>query len=150
MPVYAQMKWDEKTSTFLVIFHFDDDFSKPNLRTSPMLFGTKPESKRINQIIYQRDRPGSYKEPGFQYTKRTVLTWAPSHTETALLSDLLQWANIINGFKSPVKLELRKYLEIFILNKNGEKEHENCFVDTTNLRKKLVSKKCFLVLEKDI
>ena len=34
MPIYVQWKWQKRTKSFLVIFHFIDDFSKPNLRMS--------------------------------------------------------------------------------------------------------------------
>jgi hypothetical protein len=40
MPIFVQWKWDETRKSFLVVFHFYNDFSKPNLRIrkySPVL-----------------------------------------------------------------------------------------------------------------
>jgi hypothetical protein len=32
MPVFVEWRWREKTKSFLLIFHFYDDFSRTNLR----------------------------------------------------------------------------------------------------------------------
>ena len=35
-----------------------------------------------------------------------IFSWAPSHTEQGLIGSLLNLANIVNGYKSPLKNEL--------------------------------------------
>ena len=95
MPILVQWKWKERTKTFLVIFRFIDDFSKPNLRVK----------------IYS-----SY---GANAPARADMTWAPSHVELGLLSELLGYANIIDGLSGDVKTELRKKLEILFEEKGA-------------------------------
>ncbi len=43
---------------------------------------------------------------------RTITTWAPSHVEIGLLSELLAYANIINGFKVWEREKLIPHLDI--------------------------------------
>lgn len=43
--------------------------------------------------------------------KKAWRTWAPSHPELVLLTELLSYANRINGFKEFEKGELRAKLE---------------------------------------
>ena len=50
--------------------------------------------------------PSSIFEP-----KRAWMTWAPSHPELALLSELLHYANRINGLKEEQKNKIRLDLE---------------------------------------
>jgi hypothetical protein len=90
MPILVQWKWEERTKSFLVVFHFYDDFSKPNLRM------------RV------------YKAP--KVRAKAVLTWAPSHVELGLLSDILRYANIIDGLDEAVKRKLREKLELLEMN----------------------------------
>lgn len=105
MPILVQWKWQEKTKTFLVIFHFYDDFSKPNLRLKKRIldgvdtfqtkqFSTYPVTER------NRNAPKEWK------IEKPILTWAPSHIDLALLSDLLTFANIVNGLPDDVKRDL--------------------------------------------
>ena len=91
MPILVQWKWKERTKSFLVIFHFYDDYSKPNLRTKKRKFKGK----------------------GVEFERATI-TWAPSHLELGLLSELLSYANIINGLKETEKRALRRDLEIAV------------------------------------
>jgi hypothetical protein len=79
MPIFVQWKWQEKTKSFLVIFHFFDDYSKPNLRIKKDL----------------------------KYPK---ITWSPSHVELALFSELLSYANIIDGLTETEKRKLKAKL----------------------------------------
>jgi len=95
MPVFVQWKWIERTKSFLVIFHFYDDFSKPNLRIK------KYEKKQLGMIS-----SSEVLEP-----RKAWITWAASHIELALLSELLSYANIINGLKEAKKRKLRSKLE---------------------------------------
>jgi len=43
---------------------------------------------------------------------KALLTWAPSHVELGLLSDILRYANIIDGLNENVKRKLREKLEM--------------------------------------
>lgn len=91
MPIFIEWKWEERAQSLLAIFHFYDDFSKPNLR------------------LMDSDKA---REPRFVFTKnarpveRSWITWAPSHTDMALLMQMLCYANIINGLKPSEKREL--------------------------------------------
>ena len=96
MPIFVQWKWVEKTKTFLVIFHFYDDYSKPNIR-----FKNK-----------------KFKDGSFEF-ERPMITWSPSHPELGLLSELLSYANLVNGLKEWKKRELRINLEITTDEGNG-------------------------------
>ena len=89
MPILVQWKWQERTKSFLVIFHFTDDYSETNLRMETF-----------------------YPFPGLPSPlKNTRMTWAPSHVEMALLSDILSYANLINGLKETEKEDLRDKLQ---------------------------------------
>jgi len=93
MPILVQWKWQEKTKSFLVIFHFYDDYSKTNLRIKNTLIEGK---------------------------HRSLMTWAPSHVELALLAEMLRYANVIDGLDESAKRELRKGLEIMFVE---DKQH---------------------------
>jgi len=95
MPILVQWKWKEKTKSFLVIFHFYDDYSKPNIRFKKKKF---------------KDEKSEFERP--------MITWAPSHPELGLLSELLSYANIVNGLKETEKRELRKDLQIALEEEN--------------------------------
>ena len=97
MPVYVQWKWEEKTKTYLVIFHFLDTFDKPNLRM-----------KNVPRIDFKRSPNKIHLAP----PKPTpIMTWAPSHPELGLLSEVLSYANIINGLDYGKKREIKDWLE---------------------------------------
>jgi len=89
MPILVKWKWRDQTKTFLVIFYFFDDYSKTNLRIQKI-----PEEW---QEIYPQ--------------KETCMSWAPSHIELGLLSELLRYANIVDGLNDSKKRELRVKLE---------------------------------------
>jgi len=95
MPIFARWKWQEKTKSYLLIFRFIDDFSKPNLRIK-----THPKSHKA------------------------YVTWAPTHIELGLLSELLGYANIINGFSETAKRELRKKLEVIYTDRDTNHMNE--------------------------
>ena len=94
MPVFVEWKWKEKTKTFLVIFHFYDDFSKSNLRIK------KYEKGHLLMLT-----PNKAIDP-----MKAWMTWAPSHPDLALLTELLSYANIVNGLKEFEKRDLRTKL----------------------------------------
>jgi len=102
MPIMVQWEWQELTKSFLVIFHFYDDFIKTNVRLKKMKFKNDLNARS------EFERP--------------TITWAPSHPELGLLSELLSYANIINGFKEGRKRKLRKDLEVAV---KGEVKGEN-------------------------
>lgn len=87
MPIFVQWKWMERPDkpSFLVVFHFIDDYSKSNLRT-------------INP-----------KEVHFWNEVRGWITWAPSHLEEALLADILRYANMVDGLS---EYKLRKLRDV--------------------------------------
>jgi hypothetical protein len=116
LPILVQWEWKEKTKTFLVIFHFYDDYSKPNMRSERTRFlrGKPP----INPYVYfyvteEEFSKAVYPQRFYPSKHRAVITWAPSHIELGLLQELLSYANIINGFKESVKLDLIKKLMFF-------------------------------------
>jgi len=102
VPVFVEWRWKEKTKTFLVIFHFYDDFSKTNLRVN-----STPEKNRLTLFTFV----GGDDFLNDVETKGAWLTWSPSHVDLALLMELLTYSNIINGFKEAKKRQLIKHLE---------------------------------------
>jgi len=112
MPIFVQWKWMERTKSFLVIFHFHDDGSKPNLRYRTKLL----QGRRSPYLYTSEGAPLISPESG---EIRTVMTWAPSHPEIGLFSELLSYANIINGFKETEKRKFRNKLELFLDAGNG-------------------------------
>jgi len=89
MPILVQWKWIERTKTFLVIFHFFDNYSNPNLRIR--------KKSGHWEILYPQ--------------KKAWMSWAPSHVELGLLGELLRYANIVDGLKEFEKRKLRNVLE---------------------------------------
>jgi hypothetical protein len=109
MPIFIQWKWQEHTQTFLLIIHFDADGSKPNLRKREMFFS--PNNGAPLRLCFPFD--WVYKdEKCSTYMKRSVTTWAPTHVEIGLLSELLAYANIINGLKPWKREELKSGLDV--------------------------------------
>jgi hypothetical protein len=108
MPIFVQWKWNEDTLTFLTVFHFFDDYIKTNIR-----FRTKRleggNDGRPAYLYYPIDHKGKSTRPA-QF--KSVMTWAPSHPELALLSELLSYANIINGMKENQKRKLIDILQV--------------------------------------
>ena len=101
MPVYVRWQWKEKTKTYLVIFYFFDDLVKSNLRFRLMNVTKSGELLMLEEAENNPD-----------VTPQSVMTWAPSHVEIALLGDILRYANIIDGLNEAVKRNLREKLEI--------------------------------------
>jgi len=106
MPIFVQWKWNEDTLTFLVVFHFFDDYIKTNIRfTKKQLEGGKD---RHAYLYFPIDHGIRSKRP-VQF--KPVMTWAPSHPELGLLSELLGYANIVNGMKEDRKRKLINMLQ---------------------------------------
>jgi hypothetical protein len=99
MPVFVEWRFQEKTNTYIVIFHFIDDFSSPNVRMK------KHEKGRRMVSV---DRFGC---PSLENPKGAWMTWAPSHPELGFLMEVLSYANIVNGLKVEQKIRLKSRLE---------------------------------------
>jgi hypothetical protein len=100
MPVFVGWKWIEKTKSYLVVFHFIDDFSNTNLRF-----------EEPNQATMITD---SHKKA----IEKPWISWAPSHIEIGVLMDVLRYANIIDGLPYGYKRELKPYLEAHVIKGN--------------------------------
>ena len=110
MPIFVQWKWVERTKSFLVIFHFWDDGKKSNLRMR------KKESVFETIHAYKNRRKGEFvsatSAPYYILSppeNKNYLTWAPSHPEFCFLTEVLTYANLVNGLKE--KRNLRPILE---------------------------------------
>lgn len=99
MPVFIEWKWKEKTKTYLVVFHFIDDFSSSNLRL---------EEQRETTIFFT---DSVFTPPQKKTVEKPWISWAPSHTEIGVLMDVLRYANIIDGLHYDDKKKLKPYLE---------------------------------------
>ena len=133
MPVFVQWKWEEKTKTYLVIFHFLDDFSEPNLR---MKSNYMVDFKRsLKKIHLNPPKPTS------------IMTWAPSHPELGLLSEVLSYANIINGLNYDRKLEIRDWLEgeAFFMTFRKKDKEKTLLCSVTNFELLVASELCSLM-----
>ena len=95
MPVFVEWRWKERTKSFLVIFHFYDDFSRENLRIKKYAEG--------NMLIYSPIKEAIMPDKAW-------ISWAPSHLEIGLLSELLSYANRVNGLKENEKRWLKGIL----------------------------------------
>jgi hypothetical protein len=102
MAVFVRWEWKKRSKTFLVVFHFFDDASVHNIRFRSKVVNTF----FINYILLEDPSNNPDVSP------QSIMTWAPSHVEIALLGDVLRYANIIDGLTLLEKMELRKKLEI--------------------------------------
>jgi len=133
MPVLVQWKWEEKTKTYLVIFHFLDTYDEPNLRM---------------KNTYMVKGKYSYKKMNVNRPKPTpIMTWAPSHPELGLLSEVLSYANIINGLDYDKKVEIQNWLEgeVFFLTARIKDERITFLCSVTNLELLKASELCQLI-----
>ena len=115
MPILVQWKWVERTKSFLVIFHFFDDYSQPNLRMGEF----KSDTIRV----------------------KALMTWAPSHVELGLLSEILRYANVIGGQNVIEKRELREKLELTTPEKSDVVKmfsHDDILEATSSMEKGLI------------
>jgi len=109
MPIFVEWEWKEKTKTFLTIFHSWDDKKKTNLRM-------RTEKDDFETVVYlddiQRGEFVPVETIPFEYqTTRAYLSWAPSHSEFCFLTEVLAYANLINGLKLNDKRKLIPKLE---------------------------------------
>jgi hypothetical protein len=108
MPIYVQWKWNERRKSFLVVFHFYDDFSRTNLRirkyTPTTIEGYEYSPIRISNINLS-------KNIGL-IPQKAWMTWAPNIPEMGYLLEVLKYAFMINGgLSESEKRELRIKLE---------------------------------------
>jgi len=110
MPIFVQWKWQERTKSFLVIFHFFDDYIKQNIRFRKKRF--EGGDDRPAYLYFPEHHVSSLSINSKRRVQfKTVMTWSPSHLDLGLLSELLSYANIINGLKEAGKKELKEKLE---------------------------------------
>jgi len=126
MPIFVEWKWVEKTKTFLAVFHFWDDEKKTNLRMrlekEYEAFETcayNDSGEEEGEFVPIETFPGLSGGPGDSKT-RAYLSWAPSHPEFCLLTELLTYANLLNGMKINDKEKFRPMLQ----GKTGKQEIE--------------------------
>lgn len=107
--IFIRWEWKEKTKTFLLVFYFIDDKTQQNIRFRYKVLTnySKPYWFLLEDPANNPDEP-----------PQSIMTWAPSHPEIALLGEVLGHANIINGLKEHEKRELREKLEIQDKDKN--------------------------------
>ncbi len=130
MAIYVQWEWQEDTKTFLLILHFDAEFSKRirNLRVERRALWDSSygygENFHENEIVslsaedvdsIKQTPEATLKKVGdfsrLRYT--SVITWSPSHVEVGVVGELLCQANLINGYKEERRMRLRPYLEFW-------------------------------------
>jgi hypothetical protein len=113
MPIFVEWKWMEETETFLVVFHFWDDRKKPNLRMRVKeegfeTCGFTAEEQEGAEFVPIETFP--YYMLSYPDTN-AYLSWAPSHSEFCFLTEILTYANLINGIKPPQRRKLRWKLQ---------------------------------------
>jgi len=123
MPIFVEWKWVEKTKTFLAIFHFWDDEKRKNLRMrleedgfETCVYAGSDEEEEGNLIPI--DTLPHY-ILGYPKTK-AYLSWAPSHPEFCFLTEILTYANLLNGMKTNEREKFKSKLQGKALKENRE------------------------------
>jgi hypothetical protein len=118
MPIFVEWKWIVKTQTLLAVFHFWDN-GKENLRMRIK----EGDFENFAYADYDKKSPMSDEEftsiitvPeasfGQSYPRTNAyLSWAPSHAEFCLLTEVLTYANLINGLKPHLRLRVKEKLQ---------------------------------------
>ncbi|NIO37364.1 hypothetical protein GTO27_06630 [Candidatus Bathyarchaeota archaeon] len=112
MPIFVEWKWQERTKTFLTVFHFWDNGEEANLRVRIEEEGFEfmaPEGEKRKEFVQLLGLPyhGDLAYP----ETNAYLSWAPSHPEFCFLTELLTYANLINGMKPILRRNFRAKLE---------------------------------------
>jgi hypothetical protein len=119
MPIFVEWKWIERTQTLLVVFHFWDNNQKENLRMRIKEY----DYEQIADADWEKESSASDDEftsivtcPeasfGQKYPKTgAYLSWAPSHPEFCLLTEVLTYANLINGLRPHLRRKIREKLQ---------------------------------------
>jgi hypothetical protein len=108
MPIFVQWKWNEGRKSFLIVFHFYDDFSRTNLRIR------KYNPTRIEGYDYSPIRISNVGDLSSDISiipEKAWMTWAPDIPEMGYLLEVLKYAFMINGLSEREKRELRSKLE---------------------------------------
>jgi len=113
MPILVQWKYQEKTKTFLVIFYFYDDGSSSNLRfgTIKLERDSQNADMKFGDSITLADKSVFGILEDKKMFVKPMMNWAPSHVELGYLSEVLRYANIIDGLSEIEKENLRLDLE---------------------------------------
>ncbi len=128
MPILVEWKWIEKTETFLVVFHFWDDSKQQNLRMRILEQGFETLALVLasDQGTFEKGEENTvavetapYYELEYPKTK-AYLSWAPSHAQFCLLTEVLTYANLINGLKP----DARRKLKLPLQGKMKKEEHK--------------------------
>jgi hypothetical protein len=124
MPILVQWKYQEKTKTFLVIFYFYDDGSSSNLRfgTIELKRGRQYADMKLGDSITLANK-SVFGIPEDKMSVKPMMNWAPSHVELGYLSEVLRYANIIDGLSEIEKENLRLDLEYSEANPTLGKEY---------------------------
>lgn len=142
MPIFVQWQWKEHTNTFLTIFHFWDDGAKTNLRMKKKVEGfetvTTSENEGKGEFISATSLPYYVLSPPLNMT---YMTWAPSHPEFCFLTEVLTYANLINGLKESEKRNLRPILEGRLIQKGDYKREDYIFSDV-QIHRELAKSMC--------
>jgi hypothetical protein len=113
MPIFVEWKWIESTETFLVVFHFWDDRKKTNLRMRLEEEGFEtciPADEEQDRAKFVPIQTVPYF--ALQYPETNAyLSWAPSHSEFCLLTEILTYANLINGLETYKRKRLKSKLQ---------------------------------------
>jgi hypothetical protein len=128
MPIFVEWKWIEKTQTLLAIFHFWDDGQKENLRmrVKEYDFETLVFADYDKKYFASNEEFTSIitaPEYGLAYPRTNAyMSWAPSHAEFCLLTEVLTYANLINGLKPYLRRKVKEKLQgrITRYNKDGK------------------------------
>ncbi len=128
MPIFVEWKWVDRTETFLVVFHFWDDHKEENLRTRVLEegFETLAGVLATGEGTFEKGEENTVAVETLPYYKlsypktKAYLSWAPSHAQFCLLTEVLTYANLVNG----LKLHIRKKLKISLQGKMKKDKHE--------------------------
>lgn len=113
MPILVQWKWQEKTKSFLVIFFFYNIGSSSNMRFGTIKFekGIKTPELDFGDNLTLNDNSVCGVSQVNKSFAIPMMNWAPSHVELGYLSEVLRYANIIDGLSEIEKRNLRIDLE---------------------------------------
>ncbi len=113
MAIFVEWKWIEKTQTLLAVFHFWDS-GKENLRMriKEEDFETIAFTELDESSITDKDFAYIFTIPNGNYPRTNAyLSWAPSHAEFCLLTEILTYANLINGLKLNERIKVKECLQ---------------------------------------
>lgn len=146
MPILVEWKWIEKTETYLVVFHFWDDREEENLRMRVLEEGFETlayvlskynieDKAEILEENFVAVMTAPYYNLSYPRTK-AYLSWAPSHAQFCLLTEVLTYANLINGLKPHIRKKLKFKLQGMLNEKMcTERNRDHFLIDYDMLSK---------------